>query len=169
MEENEHKGRYNSSSVSVIGEGAIYRGDIDFDGVLHVNGDFHGNIKGNGDLGIGLTGRVRSVIHAGNVIISGLVWGNIFAGGRVAVKSSAIVIGDIQATTLVVEEGSILHGKLEILDSEEPRKIAKPSLLSYRKAAGKESSEYPEKLTESSESKTEEGEKPRKSRYSVWD
>ena len=131
--ENQHRGRYNSYSVSVIAEDAVYRGDIEFEGVLHVNGDFYGNIKGNGDLGIGLTGRVRSVIHAGDVIISGLVWGNIFALGRVAVKSSAIVIGDIQASTLVVEEGSILHGKLEIQTQKERQKITKPGLLSYRK------------------------------------
>ena len=120
--------RYNSSSsVSVIGENTIYQGDIQFEGVLHINGDFYGNIKGNGDLGVGLTGRARSTIHANNVIISGLVLGEIIAHGRVSVKSSAIVIGNIQAGNLIIEAGSIFQGELKIKNSKEQQKVSKTS------------------------------------------
>ena len=135
--QNQAMGRYNSSSFSIIGEAAVYRGDVEFEGVLQINGDFFGNIKGNGDLVIGLSGRIRSVVEANNVIISGLVCGNVYALGRVGIKSSAIVIGDIQAASLVVEEGSTLHGKLEILEREEGRKVARSSLFSQRKPANK--------------------------------
>lgn len=120
---NNHRELHSSSSVSVIGEGTIYHGDVQFEGVLHINGDFYGNINGCGDLGIGYTGRVKSAIHANNVIVSGLVCGNIIAMGRVGIKSSAIVIGDIQASTLVIEEGAILQSKLKTLDSIEKKKL----------------------------------------------
>ncbi len=138
--ENQQRGRYNSSSFSIISEDAVYRGDVEFEGVLHINGDFYGKIQGNGDLGVGLTGRVRSVIRVNNAVISGLVCGDLFAQGRVGIKSSAIVVGDIRASSLVVEEGSILHGKLEVLDSEKQRKITKPALSAYRKNKTGESS-----------------------------
>ncbi|WGK68356.1 polymer-forming cytoskeletal protein [Candidatus Haliotispira prima] len=183
--ENQQKGRYNSSSFSVIGEDAIYRGDVEFEGVLHINGDFYGNIEGNGDLGVGLTGRVRSVIHANNVLISGLVCGNVFALGRVGIKSSAIVIGDIQAASLVVEEGSILQGKLEILNGEEQRKIAKPGLFLYRKTGVGEEAPEPQDHAQSADQsdggdaasggtepevspKDNKGSKGSKGKYSVW-
>ncbi len=176
--ENQYRNRYSSASVSVIGEGTVYRGDIEFEGVLHVNGDFYGNINGNGDLGIGLTGRVRSVIRASNVIISGLVFGNIFALGRVAIKSSAIVVGNIHAITLVVEEGSILHGKLEIMAHEQHSKIAKPGLFSYRKAENSNGSieEKPAEIKEEEATDVfpdddlskKDHHSSRKGKYSVW-
>ena len=178
MSDIEHRERYNSSSFSVIGEDAVYSGDVEFEGVLHINGDFYGNIKGNGDLGIGLSGRVRSVIYANNVLISGLVCGNVFALGRVGIKSSAIVIGNICASSLVVEEGSILQGKLEILDSEERRAVVKPNLSHYKKRIVKEvdevnSGELREENSKDLPLRAEEPEKrvvdsSRKDKYSVW-
>lgn len=159
--------RYNSSSFSVIGEDAVYFGDVEFEGVLHINGDFYGNIKGNGDLGVGLSGRVRSVIHANNVLISGLVCGNVFALGRVGIKSSAIVIGNICAASLVVEEGSILQGKLEILDSEERRAVPNISLYKNRKdGASPQEREDAKNLPLRADEQTVEP--AQKGKYSVW-
>ena len=170
MSDIEHRERYNSSSFSVIGEDAVYSGDVEFEGVLHINGDFYGSIKGNGDLGIGLSGRVRSVIHANNVLISGLVCGNVFALGRVGIKSSAIVIGDICAASLVVEEGSILQGKLEIFDSEERRTVVKRNLSYYKQKTDESSQESRgENLPPGAKDSEKEAVAPSKEgKYSVW-
>lgn len=140
-EQNSYVSSYTDSSVfSVLGEDANFEGNVNFHGVLHINGDYIGKIDGSGDLAVGLTGRVKSVIHARNVFVSGLVWGEIHAKGKVTLSSSAIVIGSISAGSLYMEEGTILHGGLEIGKPSENASMKNRALNNYRKHVEQERS-----------------------------
>jgi cytoskeletal protein CcmA (bactofilin family) len=95
---------------SMIGEGTRLRGDLDLAGLLRVDGDFAGTIRTKGKVLIGRSGRADCTIYAGTVVVGGVVRGNIFASERVVVLSTGMVIGNINAPRLTVEEGVVLNG-----------------------------------------------------------
>jgi cytoskeletal protein CcmA (bactofilin family) len=99
---------------SLVGEGTQFRGDIRLNGLLRIDGDYSGVIRTADKVLVGKNGRAECTIHAGTVVIGGVMKGNIFAGEKVIVLSTGMVIGNIQTPRLVVEEGVVLNGACQI-------------------------------------------------------
>lgn len=96
---------------SIIGEGAVFKGDISMDGLLRIDGDYSGHIKTPGKVLVGKTGRAECSIQAGTVVVGGVVKGNIFSTELVVVLSSGMIIGNITAPRIIVEDGVVLNGQ----------------------------------------------------------
>jgi len=97
---------------SFIGEGTKFKGEFELDGLLRIDGDFTGIIRTKGKVLV--NGRAECEIHAGAVIISGIVKGNIFSTKHVEIRSTGMVIGDITTPSLIIEEGVIFCGNCKI-------------------------------------------------------
>ena len=95
---------------SIIGEGARFNGEIKMSGLLRIDGDFTGTIDITGKVLIGRTGRTECNIYADTVVIGGVVKGDVYSNGRVFLLSTGMVIGNIHAANLIVEEGVIIQG-----------------------------------------------------------
>ena len=65
-------------------------------------------------LTIGPNARVMADLDAGDVVIYGLVDGNIRATGRIELRDSAVVKGNIVAGRLSIEENASIKGKVEL-------------------------------------------------------
>ncbi len=90
-------------------------GTVKFDGQMRVDGKVDGKIiTDNGDLVIGETGTVNADINTKSAIIEGRVEGKITASDKVVLKQKAHLIGDLQAKTLVVEEGVVFVGRCNV-------------------------------------------------------
>jgi cytoskeletal protein CcmA (bactofilin family) len=91
------------------------KGTIKFDGPMRVDGKVDGKIiTDNGELVIGKTGTVNADINTKSAIVEGRVDGKITASDRVVLKQKAHLIGDLQAKTLVVEEGVVFVGRCNV-------------------------------------------------------
>lgn len=99
---------------SIIGEGTRFRGHLELTGLLRIDGDFSGSIRTTGRVLIGKNGRADCTIHAETVVIGGALRGNVYAGERVVVLSSAVVIGNVYAPRLIAEEGVLLNGAFAV-------------------------------------------------------
>ena len=110
--EKEHK-------ETIISSDAVFKGSINFKGVLRIDGKFQGDIISQGTLYIGKTGEVKASIRAESVIVEGKVKGNIQADNRVELKSSAKLFGDIKASRLVIEEGVSFVGNCDVNPANE--------------------------------------------------
>ncbi len=106
---------------SLVGEGTQFRGDIRLSGLLRIDGDYSGVIRTADKVLVGKNGRAECTIHAGTVVIGGVMKGNIFAGEKVIVLSTGMIIGNIQTPRLVVEEGVVLNGACQITGSPHRR------------------------------------------------
>lgn len=95
---------------SLIGEGSTFRGDVSIEGMIRIDGDFWGNGETKARLVISPTGRVKATIRAHEVVIGGALKGDVYATGRVTLLETALVIGNIYAPRLVLEEGAVLEG-----------------------------------------------------------
>ena len=97
-----------------IGGSILVKGDVVSSEDLVIDGKVEGTIElGDHDLTIGAGASVVADLVAKNIMISGAVKGDVVGSGRVELKSSARVEGDINAPTFVMEEGATLSGKVD--------------------------------------------------------
>ena len=90
-------------------------GTIKFDKVLKVDGKFEGEmITSDGELIVGKTGTVKASAKVKNASIEGRLEGDIVATEKVELKHKAQLLGDLQARTLVIEEGVIFNGQCNV-------------------------------------------------------
>jgi len=111
-EENEFR---NDAKKAYITPDCKITGTIKFDGPMRIDGKVDGKIiTDNGELVIGETSTVSATINTKSAIIEGRVDGKITASDKVVLKQKAHVIGDLQAKTLIVEEGVVFAGRCNV-------------------------------------------------------
>src|SRR5260370_36263129 len=111
---------------TVIGKSVIIRGELSGSEDLYIDGDVEGTVTlPESRLPIGPNARVRADISVRDVIIFGHLTGNVQATGRVDLRQSAIVNGDILAGRLSIEESAVLTGRVELkVTTEAPKSAA---------------------------------------------
>jgi len=98
----------------IIGKGIIIKGSLTGGGDLVVEGRVEGQIALKNHLTIESTAKVQADIRADELTINGEASGNIDAGTRVAINNSAKVAGDIKAPRVVIEDGAVFNGSIEM-------------------------------------------------------
>jgi cytoskeletal protein CcmA (bactofilin family) len=100
---------------TVIGKTVVIRGELSGEEDLYMDGDIEGSISlAENRLTIGPHAKVVADVHARDIVIFGSLKGNINATGRVDLRQSAQVIGDILANRLSIEENATLKGRVEL-------------------------------------------------------
>jgi len=98
------------TSVNMINTGTEIKGDILSGGDIRFDGILNGNLITEGKVVIGDTGHVKGEIRCKNSDIAGEIEGKIFVSELLSLKSTAKVLGDIQAGKLSIEPGCIFTG-----------------------------------------------------------
>jgi cytoskeletal protein CcmA (bactofilin family) len=96
---------------SIISEKSFFEGRFMVKGALRVDGRFEGEALEVDQLFVGPTGRIKTNINAINVVVEGLVIGNIKASTRVMLLPTARILGDIRTPELIIQNGVILEGR----------------------------------------------------------
>jgi cytoskeletal protein CcmA (bactofilin family) len=99
---------------SIIGAGSAVDGDIDIDGLLRVDGDVRGSIRATGKVVVGAAGRIQASIRAQSAIIGGVVKGDVYVSDRLRILSGGVVIGNVFAPRMEVEDGTVVHGDVAV-------------------------------------------------------
>ena len=84
---------------------------------------------------IGDTGEIEATVRSNNVVVSGTVIGNIFAAQKLTLHKSAKVEGDLEAASIVMEEGAQMNGRISM----------KGGSSAFKGKAPEKASEKPEK------------------------
>lgn len=102
-------------TVADIGKSIIFKGDLSGDEDLTIDGQVEGGVQlANHQLTVGETGRVQAQLYAKSVIVIGQVTGNITATEQVEIHVNGIVEGDVHAPRLIVADGAVLNGTVEM-------------------------------------------------------
>ena len=96
---------------TVIGPNANFKGNVQSDGGMKIDGIFEGQIELAGNLIIGESGKVIADIKAQNVSVSGAVKGTINANGRLEILSKGKVWADISVSSFLIDEGGFFRGQ----------------------------------------------------------
>jgi cytoskeletal protein CcmA (bactofilin family) len=96
---------------TAIGKSVTIRGELSGNEDLYVDGFVEGTITlSDHVLTIGPNARVLADIHVKDLAVYGTVTGNLHATGRVEIRSSAVVHGDIFGGRLSIEENATFKG-----------------------------------------------------------
>jgi cytoskeletal protein CcmA (bactofilin family) len=97
------------------------RGEFDGTDDLLVDGEIEGVVRLTASrLTVRAEGRVKATVLAQDVIVMGRIEGEIRATGRVELRDGAVVIGDVYATRLSMEDGAVLRGGVDPSKANEP-------------------------------------------------
>ena len=102
---------------SMIGEGTRLKGEFDLNGLLRIDGDFTGTIRTKGKVLIGKNGRAECTLHAGTVVVGGVIRGEIYSTEKVIILSTGLVLGSITTPRLIIEEGVVFNGSCRVTTS----------------------------------------------------
>jgi cytoskeletal protein CcmA (bactofilin family) len=127
-------GKRNGNGVAVaaittlIAEGTVIRGDVEFTGGLHLDGRIEGAISANGAdavLNLSDKGRVTGEIRASNAVINGMVQGDIVVAERLELAAGARIEGNVYYKVLEMSAGAQINGKM-VHRAEPLRQLAAP-------------------------------------------
>jgi cytoskeletal protein CcmA (bactofilin family) len=106
----------NANIDTLIGPKTRINGDVEFTGGLHLDGYINGNVKGDSNqrtfLSVSEHGCVEGSVIAPNVILNGIVKGDIDAADRVELGAKARVLGNVHYTIIETAVGAQINGKL---------------------------------------------------------
>ena len=106
---------------AVIGQGTIIIGSIHSGQDLILDGELEGELDvENRSLTIGPHGKVTANAKAREVDIQGNMTGNIESSGKTCIRSSGSLVGDVVTAGIVIENGAVFKGNLEILTRPKP-------------------------------------------------
>lgn len=100
--------------LTVLAVGDVLTGHLVMKGSGHLLGTFSGEVECEGELLIGPEARVSANLRTRNIVISGLVKGNVIAVGRLKITSTGRLEGDARIGALVVQEGGVHHGAIHV-------------------------------------------------------
>jgi cytoskeletal protein CcmA (bactofilin family) len=101
--------------VANIGKSISIKGDLTGNEDMVIEGKVEGKVDlPNNQLTIGANGTVRAEINAKGIVVVGRVTGNINGTERVEIQGTGIVEGDVSAPRLVVAEGAVLNGAIQM-------------------------------------------------------
>jgi cytoskeletal protein CcmA (bactofilin family) len=102
-------------AVATIGKSITIKGELTGSEDLEIDGSVEGDVKlPDHVLKIGANGKVKASVVAKCVQVVGRVTGDVTATERVEVEASGIVEGDIRAPRLLVQEGAVINGAIEM-------------------------------------------------------
>ena len=100
--------------TAFIDQGSEFSGKLSFKDTVRIDGRFEGEISSENTLIVGETGSITATIRSQMIVISGEVHGEITATGQVVLHKTARVDGNIHTSRLVVEDGAIFTGRIEM-------------------------------------------------------
>jgi cytoskeletal protein CcmA (bactofilin family) len=112
----------NSSPVSptgrapstTLGAKLLIRGELRGEEGVTLEGRVEGTIDLKGHLHVAEGGVVAASVHVSELTVAGTIQGDITATQRVAVHATGRVVGDIQAPRIVIADGAVVQGALDM-------------------------------------------------------
>ena len=115
-----------AKSTTIIAHGTIFKGDISSNDSLRVDGEIVGDVECSERVIVGPEGKINGHIRAKEVLVGGLVKGNIQTWELLVIKAKARVEGDIETKMLTIESEAVFAGNC-CMDSEKVKDENKES------------------------------------------
>ena len=104
---------------ATIGKAVKINGQIASQEDLYVDGDVEGTIElMNHKLTVGPNGKVHAGIKAREVVVLGVVQGNVEASDKLEIRKDAKLVGDIKTARIIIEDGAYFKGSIDIVKPE---------------------------------------------------
>jgi cytoskeletal protein CcmA (bactofilin family) len=104
-----------SEQMANIGKSITIKGDLTGNEDLVIEGTVEGKVSlPDNQLTVGANGTVTAEIAAKAVVVIGKVDGDVKGTERIEIQATGVVQGDVTAPRLVVAEGAVLNGSIQM-------------------------------------------------------
>jgi len=110
-EENDNK---MTNELNLIGVGTFVEGTVETKGSLRIDGRVKGAVKAGETLTIGGKGEVSGEIQARMAVVGGRIEGDIRVEEKLVLETNSVLIGNLKAKKLVIDEGALFQGKSDM-------------------------------------------------------
>ena len=117
------KKKHVEDTKAVLGKGAEFIGKLIFKGNVRIDGDFEGEIFGQGSVDVGQGAMVKANIAVHSLYIGGEVQGNVEVQEKINIHSTGVLLGDVQTPVFIMEEGAVFEGRSRMRDVREQKNI----------------------------------------------
>ncbi|MEO8342565.1 MAG: polymer-forming cytoskeletal protein [Gallionella sp.] len=101
---------------SLIGAGTSIEGNLNFSGGMRIDGQVNGNVIATegkpSTLVLSEHAQVNGEVHVTHLVINGSISGSVSASEYMELQSKAKVTGDVHYTTMEIQLGAIVEGRL---------------------------------------------------------
>ena len=95
------------SSMTYLGSGSEFNGNLKTAGALRVDGALRGNVEAQGYIEISVEGSIEGAeLRVHNILVYGRVKARTIATGKLTLSSTAYLEGDVSAQSLQINEGA---------------------------------------------------------------
>ena len=109
------------SGYSLFDSQLVVSGDIETEGSVRIDGRMTGSVRRADTVVLGVGATMQGDVTAREVVIGGTLVGNVTATDRVELQPTAIVTGDITTQVVLVQEGGVVNGRVEMRQSTSGR------------------------------------------------
>ncbi|RKD31452.1 bactofilin family protein [Thermohalobacter berrensis] len=102
---------------TIIGKNTKLEGKMETTGTIRLDGELIGDLNIKGNLIVGENGKIDGNIIANNVLISGIVNGNITCNEQLRLTNTAKLYGDIIVKSFIVDENAVFEGTCKMQSS----------------------------------------------------
>lgn len=102
------------TGYSLLDTQLVVSGNIETDGSLRIDGRLMGSIIRADTVVLGVGAAMTGNVTAREVIVGGTLRGNVTATERLELQPTAVVIGDVSTNVILVHEGGVLNGRMEM-------------------------------------------------------
>jgi cytoskeletal protein CcmA (bactofilin family) len=103
-----------SGAQTVIGSTIVIDGEVSGDEDLVIEGTVKGKVTLRQGLYVEGSGVIEADIETARVEVSGQVTGNIAASEKVELKADCRVVGDIRAPRILIADGAVFRGNVDM-------------------------------------------------------
>lgn len=103
-----------NENFTFLGKGVDFKGVVNFDGTIRIDGRLEGEIHTTGTLIVGEYAVIKGIISAGILMTSGKINGTVAAAEKIQILKPGVLIGDIRTPVICIEEGAHFHGMCDM-------------------------------------------------------
>lgn len=112
--ERKHHAPEDDGNFTFLGKGVHFKGVVNFDGTVRIDGRLEGEIHTTGTLIVGEHAVIKGIVSAGVLVTSGKINGTVTAVEKIQILKPGILIGDVRTPVVSMEEGSHFHGMCDM-------------------------------------------------------
>ena len=113
-EQSEQSTERDFENFTLLAKDVEFKGVVNFDGTVRVDGRVEGEIHTTGTLIVGENAIIKGVVSAGVLMNSGKINGTITAVEKIQILKPGVLVGDIRTPLIAIEEGSHFHGMCDM-------------------------------------------------------
>ncbi len=131
--------------ATLIGPGIHVRGRVSGEEDLHIEGRLEGSIELTETVYVAPDGIVIATVQARDVVVSGIVVGNVTAEDSVTLNAGAKLMGDVTAPRVIVADGASFSGNVAMGGEPPPPRKRKNAARRAAPVASKPAAKAPAK------------------------